>query len=49
MTKSTTKGGSKTDPWKLKTPPGTAEFEAYLRKDIDKWAQVVKSAGIKPE
>ena len=26
-----------------------AEFEAYLRKDIDKWAQVVKSAGIKPE
>jgi tripartite-type tricarboxylate transporter receptor subunit TctC len=26
-----------------------AEFDAYLRKDIDKWAQVVKSAGIKPE
>jgi tripartite-type tricarboxylate transporter receptor subunit TctC len=26
-----------------------AEFEAYLRKDIDKWAQVVKAAGIKPE
>jgi len=25
------------------------EFDAYLRKDIDKWAQVVKSAGIKPE
>jgi tripartite-type tricarboxylate transporter receptor subunit TctC len=26
-----------------------AEFDAYLRKDIDKWAQVVKSAGIKAE
>jgi tripartite-type tricarboxylate transporter receptor subunit TctC len=26
-----------------------AEFDAYLRKDIDKWAQVVKAAGIKPE
>jgi tripartite-type tricarboxylate transporter receptor subunit TctC len=26
-----------------------AEFDVYLRKDIDKWAQVVKSAGIKPE
>jgi tripartite-type tricarboxylate transporter receptor subunit TctC len=26
-----------------------AEFEAYLRKDIDKWAAVVKSANIKPE
>ena len=26
-----------------------SEFDAYLRKDIDKWAQVVKSAGIKPE
>lgn len=24
-----------------------AEFDAYLRKDIDKWASVVKSAGIK--
>jgi tripartite-type tricarboxylate transporter receptor subunit TctC len=23
-----------------------AEFDAYLRKDIEKWAAVVKSAGI---
>jgi tripartite-type tricarboxylate transporter receptor subunit TctC len=26
-----------------------AEFDAYLRKDIDKWAQVVKSANLKAE
>ena len=26
-----------------------AEFDAYLRKDIEKWAQVVKSANIKAE
>jgi tripartite-type tricarboxylate transporter receptor subunit TctC len=26
-----------------------AEFEAYLHKDIEKWAKVVKAAGIKPE
>jgi len=26
-----------------------AEFDAYIRKDIEKWAQVVKAAGIKPE
>ena len=26
-----------------------AQFDAYLRKDIEKWAQVVKSAGIKAE
>ena len=26
-----------------------AEFYAYLRKDIDKWAAVVKSANIKPQ
>jgi tripartite-type tricarboxylate transporter receptor subunit TctC len=25
-----------------------AEFDAYLRKDIDKWAQVVKAAGLTP-
>ena len=25
------------------------EFEAYLRKDIEKWAKVVKDAGIKPQ
>ncbi|MCC6890449.1 MAG: tripartite tricarboxylate transporter substrate binding protein [Hyphomicrobiales bacterium] len=26
-----------------------AEFDAFLRKDIDKWAEVVKKAGLKPE
>ena len=26
-----------------------AEFEAYLRKDIEKWAQVVKVSGIKAD
>ncbi len=26
-----------------------AEFDAYLRKDIEKWAKVVKSAGIKAQ
>jgi tripartite-type tricarboxylate transporter receptor subunit TctC len=26
-----------------------AEFDTYLRKDIEKWAQVVKAAGIKAE
>jgi tripartite-type tricarboxylate transporter receptor subunit TctC len=26
-----------------------SEFDAYLRKDIEKWAAVVKSANIKPE
>ena len=25
-----------------------AEFDAYLRKDIEKWAQVVKAAGFAP-
>jgi len=24
-----------------------AEFEAYLRKDIEKWAKVIETAGIK--
>ena len=28
----------------VKTP---AEFDAFLRKDIEKWAKVVKTAGIK--
>jgi tripartite-type tricarboxylate transporter receptor subunit TctC len=31
----------------LKMTP--AEFDKYLRADIEKWAQVVKAAGIKPE
>jgi tripartite-type tricarboxylate transporter receptor subunit TctC len=26
-----------------------AEFDAYLRKDIEKWAQVVKVSGAKAE
>jgi tripartite-type tricarboxylate transporter receptor subunit TctC len=26
-----------------------AEFDAYLRKDIEKWAQVVKAAGLAPQ
>lgn len=26
-----------------------AEFDTYLRKDIDKWAGVVRSAGLKPQ
>jgi tripartite-type tricarboxylate transporter receptor subunit TctC len=26
-----------------------AEFDAFLRKDIEKWAKVVKDAGIKPQ
>jgi tripartite-type tricarboxylate transporter receptor subunit TctC len=26
-----------------------AEFDAYLRKDIEKWAQVVKTAGLTPQ
>jgi tripartite-type tricarboxylate transporter receptor subunit TctC len=25
-----------------------SEFDAYLRKDIEKWAKVVKAAGLAP-
>jgi tripartite-type tricarboxylate transporter receptor subunit TctC len=25
------------------------EFDAFLRKDIEKWAQVVKAAGLQPQ
>ena len=25
-----------------------AEFDAYLRKDIEKWAKVVKASGLQP-
>jgi tripartite-type tricarboxylate transporter receptor subunit TctC len=30
-------------------PSSPEEFAAYLRKDIDKWAKVVKTAHVKPE
>ena len=30
-------------------PMTPAEFDAYLRKDIEKWGKVVKAAGIKIE
>jgi tripartite-type tricarboxylate transporter receptor subunit TctC len=30
-------------------PSSPEEFAAYLRKDIDKWAKVVKAAHVKPE
>jgi len=26
-----------------------AEFDAYLRKDIEKWAKVIQTAGLKPQ
>jgi tripartite-type tricarboxylate transporter receptor subunit TctC len=26
-----------------------AAFDAYLRRDIDKWAKVIQQAGIKPQ
>jgi tripartite-type tricarboxylate transporter receptor subunit TctC len=25
------------------------EFDGYLRKDIEKWAQVIKAAGLQPQ
>ncbi len=46
--KTTTKGtgstgeGTKENPWKLKTPPGTSEFEAYRDESLDPPALVVK-------
>ena len=30
-------------------PSSPDEFAAYLRKDIDKWARVVKAANVKAE
>jgi tripartite-type tricarboxylate transporter receptor subunit TctC len=30
-------------------PSTPAEFAAYLKKDIEKWTRVVKTAGVKPE
>jgi hypothetical protein len=34
--------GTKEAPWKLKTPPGTSEFEAYRDETLDPPALVVK-------
>ena len=34
--------GTKENPWKLKTPPGTSEYEAYLDESLDPPALVVK-------
>ena len=39
-TKST--AGTKADPWKLKTPPGSADFEAYRDEDATPPALVVQ-------
>lgn len=36
------KTGTKEDPWKLKTPPGTSDFEAYRDEDSDPPALVVQ-------
>ena len=36
------KAGSKENPWKLKTPPGTAEFEAYKEEAAEPPALVVQ-------
>ena len=33
--------GTKDNPWKLKTPPGTSEFEAYRNQSLDPPALVV--------
>jgi len=35
-------GSGTKNPWKLKTPPGTSKFEAYLDKLLDPPALVVK-------
>ncbi len=36
------KAGTKENPWKLKTPPGTSEFEAYTDETSDPKALVVQ-------
>jgi hypothetical protein len=38
--------GSKENPWKLKTPPGTSEFEAYKDEASDPAALVVQVGSI---
>jgi hypothetical protein len=42
MNSSAAKGGTKQDPWKLKTPPGTSTFEAYRDETSDPPALVVQ-------
>src|SRR5580693_2113275 len=37
----TPKVGTKDNPWKLKTPPGSSEFEAYRDETVDPAALVV--------
>lgn len=37
-----TSAGTKQSPWKLKTPPGTSEFEAYREEAADPPALVVQ-------
>jgi hypothetical protein len=37
-----TKAGTKENPWKLKTPPGTSEFEAYPDESSDPPALVIQ-------
>jgi hypothetical protein len=41
-TNATTGKGTKASPWKLTTPPGTAEFEAYRDDEADPPALVVQ-------
>ena len=35
--------GTKNDPWELKTPPGTSEFEAWREDDADPPALIVQA------
>jgi hypothetical protein len=42
MAKAKTSGGSKDAPWKLKTPSGSSEYEAYRDESLDPPALVVK-------
>jgi hypothetical protein len=42
MANMATKAGTKENPWKLKTPPGTSEFEAYRDEAAEPSALVVQ-------
>lgn len=42
MAKSKIAAGTKADPWQLKTPPGSAEFEAYKDESADPPVLVVQ-------